>query len=199
MVRAQFLDSPQSLLIRRFWRRDLSAPSTDRVNCTFNRPHPVKPPSIPGCRLWVEGTPSRLGTLPSVLLGMSNRYFFPSNLPKCLIRKLYSCIVVFRSFSQKFRLVTSENEHEVPQDQSLVTCVENGPTVFRLPFLIRLFLGSYRGSADQLLAIFPPLSLETVPEIFAKVNSAQFSSCFLRGELEGGMGPIRENTHVNRK
>ena len=90
-------------------------------------------------------------------------------------------------------------KREVPQDQSLVTCVENGPTVFRLPFLIRLFLGSYRGSADQLLAILPPLSLETVPEVFAKVNSVQFSSCFLRGGLEGGMGPIGENTHVNRK
>ena len=147
---AIFVDPP-------FLASDLSAPSTDRVNCTFNRPHPVKPPSIPGCRLWVEGTPCRLGTLPSVLLGVSNRYFLPSNLPKCLIRKLYSCIVVvFSSFSQNFRLGAPENEHEVPQDQSLVTCVENGPTVFRLPFLIRLFLGSYRGSADQLLAISSP-------------------------------------------
>ena len=70
---------------------------------TFDRPHPVKPPSIPGCRLWVVGTPCWLGTLPSVLLGVSNRYFFPSNLPKCLIRKLYSCIVVvFRYFFSKF-------------------------------------------------------------------------------------------------
>ena len=54
-------------------------------------------------RLWVVGTPCWLGTLPSVLLGVSNRYFFPSNLPKCLIRKLYSCIVVvFRSFFSNF-------------------------------------------------------------------------------------------------
>ena len=103
LVRAQFLDFSAIFVDPPFLASDLSAPSTDRVNCTFDRPHPVKSPSIPGCRLWVVGTPCWLGTLPSVLLGVSNRYFFPSNLPKCLIRKLYSCIVVvFRSFFSKF-------------------------------------------------------------------------------------------------
>ena len=35
-------------------------------------------------RLQVVGAPCWLGTLPSVLLGVRNRYIFPSNLPKCL-------------------------------------------------------------------------------------------------------------------
>ena len=78
LVRAQFLDFSAIFVDPPFLASDLSAPSTDRVNCTFHRPHPVKPPSIPGCRLWVVGTPCWLGTLPSVLLGVSNRYFFPA-------------------------------------------------------------------------------------------------------------------------
>ena len=57
--------------------------------------HTGKRPRKSGC--W-------LGTFPSVLLGVRNRYIFPSNLPKCLTwlqnRKLYVCFVVgFRSFS----------------------------------------------------------------------------------------------------
>ena len=40
------------------------------------------------------------------------------------------------------------------------------------------FWDCYWGRAGQLLANFFPLSLVTVPEVFAKVNSTQFSSRF---------------------
>ena len=72
---------------------------------------------------------------------------------------------------------------------------------YRFPVTVfnKAVSGIVQGKRRSIIGYSPPLSLEIVPEVFAKVNSAQFSSCFLRGELEGGMGPIRENTHVNRK
>ena len=40
--------------------------------------------------------------------------------------------------------------------------------------MARCLWDRYWGRAGQLLANFPPLFLITVPEVFAKVNSAQF-------------------------